>query len=1136
MADLSTLNPSQKEVYNTYIANDIPEEDAFGLVSGTVTQEDYFNKLDSQVKPKNEEEEAEQLGYDVNLMKSTGSVLKERAAASEGIQDISPEDTFKRSGPTQEEVFNLRGIRTDVDKEAPGSIRTALSFALPNESLQLIEGKNLLKKYLVNEKGIKPDLVEKFKDKIEFRYEPVGKGTDQEMNALVYKIPKELGGDGMFYAYNSPKQRPTMGDVKAIAGDAIPVASAITGGTIGSLGGIVGTTLGSAGGTFAGELTKLYIGRNVYGLHADMKEEDFDKAALETAALSASIDLFATPALLGIAQVIKRSVLTGAKEKLSSDTIKKFIASGGKIAPEITDALEEAKQVLIKAGASEKEASEWAAISVANAIPEAGIFPKGSEADIVYSKILNDANKKAKTLQIERKIARTLTGLDNIPEKEADEIIDATGNKIKQLRQDELIATDANVADAFANLQRTKKDFYKDPVTSDIDSIAVTFNDVNQQIASQISNTKTKLIKAAKNNNIIVDLDTRESVRVFNNILKDYSTKVKKKLPKKFDLKTATQAEREAYNSAKAVNEFIDLLQIEGKTDLIQKQLKTIKKGATNLDPMTYDEAVTIRAFIRQAEASPNFPVPVLNALRKLKGDFNTAITKATGGNKETAKLAKEYEELLFNYRNTFLEKLSSEVGRGSSSRVTPNVKLLGKNRNVFNSFMDDTEQGLINAEKLGNLINLKQFNTNQTNKVTNALYENYYNKVFPKAIGETSEMTHKQFIDKYGDNYRLILGDKKYNEFAKSNKAALNQFQQSVDKQVKIQNKVSEYLPGINIETLNTGNPEAIVKEIFRVGKNSDITGLIKSINKLDPQLTTDIRRIYLRQFLKNVTVDVETRAGGTLEGIPLIGRAGTRGEAARGLNGEALNNFIDNNRGVLQQLYGDNFVSAYRTLGRALEAIQAPLKLGKTGAPGLTEAANKAGLFVDIFAGPLNHKRLILNRIARIHDGFDLGGDSLDLLMDYDKFVEAAKKSFLGESYPLILDTLSKSKKPADKRLLVKLTKALGLNPKFSGYSFNLLKNPLTTKEYLKENITEGGRYVLGKPDTELEGQPGVFTPIDEVINKVVGSKGDTLAKYLDKKITPKVKKLFNMLLSGKEFQEKDFMREEFEKKLAK
>jgi hypothetical protein len=144
--------------------------------------------------------------------------------------------------------------------------------------------------------------------------------------------------------------------------------------------------------------------------------------------------------------------------------------------------------------------------------------------------------------------------------------------------------------------------------------------------------------------------------------------------------------------------------------------------------------------------------------------------------------------------------------------------------------------------------------------------------------------MTHKQFIDKYGDNYRLILGDKKYNEFAKSNKAALNQFQKSVDKQIQVQNKISEYLPGINIKTLDTGNPTAIVDEIFRVGKNSDISGLIKSINKLDPQLTTDIRKIYLRKFIKEASVDVETR---TLTG-------GT-GERVTGLNGQSLSNFLE-------------------------------------------------------------------------------------------------------------------------------------------------------------------------------------------------------------------------------------------------
>jgi hypothetical protein len=96
MADLSTLNPNQKEVFNTYIANDIPEEDAFGLVTGTVTQDDYFKKLDSQVKPKDQDEALSLEGYDVDLMKSTAKILKNRAATSEGIQDVSPEDTFER--------------------------------------------------------------------------------------------------------------------------------------------------------------------------------------------------------------------------------------------------------------------------------------------------------------------------------------------------------------------------------------------------------------------------------------------------------------------------------------------------------------------------------------------------------------------------------------------------------------------------------------------------------------------------------------------------------------------------------------------------------------------------------------------------------------------------------------------------------------------------------------------------------------------------------------------------------------------------------------------------------------------------------------------------------------------------------
>ena len=1109
MADLSTLNPNQKEVYNTYIANDIPETDAFGLVTGTLSQDEYFAKLDSQIKPKDEKEEAEQLGYDVNLMISTGDKIKQRTKANEGVSEYSPEDALNAAGPTLEEVYNFSGIRTDTDKEAPGSIRTALSYALPNESLKLIEGKNLLKKYLIDEKGIKPDLVEKYKDKIDFRYQEVGKGTDQKSNALVYKIPKELGGDGMYYAYNSPKLYPTIGDVKSVAGDAIPVVAAITGGTVGSMYGHIGTVAGSGAATFAGELAKFYIGRNVYGLHADMDEKEFDKAALESAAVSAGIDLLATPAFLLIGQGIKKAAFTGAKDKLSGDTIKKFIASGGKISPELQAAFDDAEKILLKGGASQKEVDDYLAISVANAIPESGIIPKGSKADIVYSKMLEDANKKAKAAQIERKIIKTLTGLDNVPEKQADEIIDSAGNRVKQLRQDELIATDKNVADAFGNLQKTQKSFYKDPTTSQIDSMGITFNDVNQKIGAELSNLETKIIKAAKSNNIQITLDDREALKVFNKIIRDYSTNIYKRLPKKFDPKKATQAERQAYNAKKASNDLADLLSAEGKTDLIKKQLNVIKKGLINLETMSFDEAVTWRAFIRQAEQSANLPAPTLNALRKLKGVFNTAIDDATANNPQTRELVDKFDDLLFNYRNTYLEKLSNTIGAGPGSKITKQVSLKGTGRNVFNSFVEDTPEGLINAEKLGNLISLKELNSNQTKKITNALYENYYNKVFPKAPGEAGEMTHKQFIDKYGDNYKLILGDKTYNQFAKSNKAVLDQFQKSVDNQIKIQNKVSEYLPGINVKTVDTGNPTAIVDEIFRVGKNSDISGLIKSINKLDPQLVTDIRRIYLRKFLQRSTVDVETKT-----------MTGGAGAGAKGLNGQALSDFLENNREVVKQLFGEEFLSAHRALARALTFIQEPLKIGKTGAPGLTEAANKAGLFVDIFAGPLNHNRLILNRIGRIYDGFDLGGDSLALLRDYKRFVEAAKKNYLGGNYPLILDTLGKSKKPADKNLLKRFIKAVG--PTRARYTINPLKNPLTTKEYIKSQIDREG---------DLEGQPGIFTPIDEVVSKIADA-----GVFVGKELGLKIKKLAESLYSGKKFKEKDFIKEEFEKKLAK
>lgn len=1112
---MEDLSQTQKDVYNTYIANGIDKTDAEGLVRGTLSQEAYFAKLDAKEKPKDINSYLDKEGYDTRLIENVGKKVKERKESSQYLAESIPDDRllFDALGFTKEEAFNFSGVRTDTDKELPGSIRFDLSFSLPNPEYKVSEAKKLYKKFLVEEKGLKPDQVEKYSDKIDFKLTKLGSGNDM-YDALIYKTPKELGGDGMYYAANSPKAYPTLGDFKAVTGDAIPVTAAITGGTAGSfVSPILGTTLGSAASTFAGELTRLYIGR-ANGLHNDLSDEEFDKQALNSAALSASIDLVATPALLGIGQIIKNTVKSFSKpgERLTKDTIEKFIKSGGNLDSEITLALDDAKKVLIANGVDEKAANDYLAISISNAIPEAGIFPKGSKEEVNFGRLLNIANKRVQTKETERQVIKKLTGLDSIDSKVADDLIDSVGDRVKKIRQDELVSADKAVKDAFNNLSKTKLSFYKDPATSEIDRIAVTFNELTDRIKPKLNQLEDDIFKSAKDNKLKIEIDDKESVKVLNRILQKYSTEIKKELPDITGKKLSAE-EMKAYNKQKSINDLVDLLNEYGHSDLIKLQLKILKKGIINLENLSFNEAVTLRSLLRNAEREA--PGDLKNAFTKVKGAFNKAIDDATGEFSETRKLVDDYDNLLFNYRGSYLEDLTKQFGYGDSSRVLKPMQLTGNNRNAFQAFVNNTNESLNNAEKLGNILKGNAATVNQRNRIQSALYENYYNKVFPETAGGTGKMTHKQFMDEFGDNYKLILGEEKFNKFANSQKSALDTYQKFIDDQVKIQKVVSDKLPTLNINTLEFGDANSIVREIFLNGNKGDISGLIKGLQKIDPSLVNDIKKIYLRNFLNGVKVD---------RTLPnkFVGES-----RFATLDGNRLNEFINNNRSIIEQLYGKEFVAAHRDLAKALTLLQTDNLVTKGGAPGLTDAANKAGLFVDIFAGPLNHKRLILNRIGRIYDGFDLGGDSLALLRDYNRFVEASKKYYLGGNYPKILDKLGESSKPEYKTLFGKFFDAIK-DPKYTG--FKMKENPLIAKEYIKDKFE----------NKRLPGETGVFTPVDEIIGSIVGFRGETAPKFLQRNLNPKIEKLVNNLLEAVQFRGKEkseeIKRKQFEKQLAK
>ena len=102
-----------------------------------------------------------------------------------------------------------------------------------------------------------------------------------------------------------------------------------------------------------------------------------------------------------------------------------------------------------------------------------------------------------------------------------------------------------------------------------------------------------------------------------------------------------------------------------------------------------------------------------------------------------------------------------------------------------------------------------------------------------------------------------------------------------------------------------------------------------------------------------------------------------------------------------------GKEFYDVHKDLGRALTLLQQPEKI-LTG-EGLTGAANKAGLFIDMIYGPLNHNRLVINRLSRIYDSIDGSGKQLDKVLNYKDFIEQVKKQFIGGNYPKWLDELS-------------------------------------------------------------------------------------------------------------------------------
>ena len=1110
---MAELNDYEKESYNLYIANDIDKDIALQLATGELSAADYKEILESK-QITSEDQTIENAGYDVKLSDKTKKKVAEKKASfaeSAAMDDFSMESyMFTEYDPKKSEVVEAYGIDASVENELPKEVRYALSLGINNETLTLRDAKNLyIKEYLLEDKKLDPELVELHKDKIKFKYQKLNKnifdGGKGEYNVLTYRVPEELGGTNKWTTTNAPTLYPTAGDLSAIAGDVFTVGAAVSGAIGGSfVTPVIGTSVGSAGATFTAEMTKYTIGREIYGLGEGVNDDDYYKMAMTQAAILAGIDLVATPAFLLTGAAIKKAVLTSVHDKISSKSIENIIKSGGKLDEGLLKNLDEAKKILTDNGVPEKVADDYLVANVNKAFPEAEITGPKS----LSSKVLAEAEiakKATKTKIVEGNMIKLVSGIDNvkITSAQKDDIINKITNEIRTVRANELKVAEDLAAAAEGKVIKFKT---SNNTVNEIDNLGITFAHINKGIKKTLEKHELKLLDTADNSLAKFNLrdvkDFGATKAILQRIIKEYSTKVvqKMKIPTEKNGLINNKEYVKKWKANESRKDLYEVLSGYSKRSEIVRFNKVLKKGFENIENMTYAQITAWRKLIMAAEMDTSLSPVLQNTLRKVKGTFNRALEKGLEQDTKLLTAHNTYDDLLQVYQSSFLKEFSNTFGYGSTNKVLRAVAYKGEGQNIFKQFTDGGD-ALVNAEKLRKIMDTPEaMSVANKNKIFNGLYENYFNKVYKKEFIDagTTGTQHKAFVEKYGAVYETILGKEMWAKFASNSKNALKVMDDAVENQLKVNKSISEALPGLSIKVLDNGNPTEIVKHILTKMRGDNVTKLVSNLNKTiqGKAVLQDVRRVFVYDFLDQTKVN--------------------------GLhNGVKLTQFLDANKDAIEQLFNKNFLETYRSVAKALTALQ---DIGFLGANAsnktITEMANQAGLFVDIWAGPLNHKRLIINRLARIWDAFGLGGDNMALLLDYKMFVEAAKKNALGGNYNILLDALSASKNPAHKNLFKKLLNAIGISTNYKG----LNKKTAITMEYFKDKFEGDDRTMPDEPDT--------FTVVDETLSFL----GKTAKETVYDNIKKLIDQVANYLSSGSDELEKDYEKEDFEKKLMK
>jgi hypothetical protein len=1120
-ASVDSFNEEQKKDFNRLLELGEQPEDAKKIILGKPVE---IKKIDFEGKSEYEvdKEILANDGIDLDLIKKA---KPEAVKISEEIYVDSAGIETKGGYVPAKTLYELNGYNADKENEITGDIRFNLGFGLDGDQFKENNIKNMLIKRITNSGKYDKEVLANYLDKIEvkavnLKYE----GTSKK--GLVYRIPKELGGTNMFSAVDSPKI--SSSDLSDAVADSGPIVASIVGGTLGSSLGPLGTIGGSAVSAGFAEYARLMYGYHSLGLQNDIypDPEEFNKIALNMSIKYAAIDAVATGVFLAGAKLILPTILN--KNQLSTSTIKEFVESEGKTNTGIFKEVNKVKEQMKKDfNFTQAEVDNYFAVSVGKAILNSDqLIKKGSAAQrALLSDEVTKLETRAEFKAIEDKIIKQTTNVSEIGNKQADKVIENIQKQI--VGQAEVGIKEAELAliKNSKGLITLEKSFVDDAAGRYLDEFGVTLDDTYKILEARISTLNKNIENGILKNKTPIKFNVSNAIKIIENDLKRFTFK-KGLFPKK--LKTiGKRTSPENAAKIKDSNTLFKLSQLfnEAGFQKTGNVLKDVKEGFKVLQKkqnLTLKDIVTVKNAVNLLiETTEN--ATSIGAFKQLSKNINQNISKAIVDSGDTV-LAKEFAEQLELQnlkRSTFFKNFADDFGSSTTKEGMENLKY--SSERLFNRIINDSDAARVEAMAFGDLIKKNLVPAATVEKIQQTLYRNYFNKVIPGA-DNVAEMTHKEFFKKFGKNYESLLGKKLYSKLAKDSDGVFKAVDESLKGVNEINATVAKFLPGIeNFSILRNSGPGEIVEHILSPAftKTANLT---KLLNALPVQTVKEIRELFLTRMMKDVTGEsfVPNKMAQVIGGTPL--RTGT-------INGTKMNSYLNANRSALLQLYSPEFFRTMRSMADVLEMLQPRVGVGKAADASARQATENAALFIDMIYGPLNHKRLILNRASILFDKMGLSSDNLMLFSDYGLFVEAAQKNFLAGNYPRWMTKLPQKERGVfiDKamRLINKtidfanlgLNRGAGLRKMFTA---NPLKNPMLAKEYLEDKV-EGD-------DDRMEDNADMFFPVDVAGKYAIKSLMAVFGKA--KELT--VDKVTGAFKESEKVKERDLKQEEFNKKL--